>query len=446
MMESIINIPDPESRKRLVIIGGGFAGIQLAKKLNSKYFQLILLDKVNYHQFQPLFYQVATAGLEPSSIAYPHRKTFQKRQDFHIRTCLVKQICPDDNIIETSIGSLSYDYLVVATGCDTNYFGNDNLKDNTYALKSISESILARNRILLSFEKALSVRSEEKLKELLTFVIVGGGATGVELAGALADMKRSVLPRDYPELDFSKMEIHLIDASSRVLSGMSETASAKAGKTLKNRGVILHQGVRVKDYHNPIVELASGEQLHSRNVFWVGGVIGNSIKGFKEDLYIKGRIVVDDYNQVPGYTNIYAIGDISLHITDDRPRGHPQVAQVAIQMAKNLAKNLNNEAKGKTTKQKFVYKDKGSLATIGRNAAVADLWKLHFGGFLAWWLWLLVHILSIVGMKNRISIFLNWVWSYFTYDASLRLFIRPKKNHMYDLIDKREQDDNSENT
>lgn len=438
-MDFIANIPEAGTKKRIVIIGGGFAGLQIAKKIKSKYFQVVLIDKVNYYQFQPLMYQVATAGLEPSSIAYPHRKTFQNRKDFHIRTCLAKRVIPEEKILETSIGSLRYDYLVIATGCDTNYFGNDKLKESTYALKSISESLLARNRILLSFEKALSVKAEEKLKELLTFVIVGGGATGVELAGALADMKKTVLPKDYPELDFNKMEIHLVDASPRLLFGMSEEASAKAAETLKKRGVIIHQDIPVNNYDRPFVELANNEKIRSRNVFWVGGIKPNSLQGMDDSSYIRGRIVVDEYNAVAGYDGIFAIGDTCLLTTDKRyPKGHPQVAQVALQMAKNLAKNLNNLVEENSNKEKFVYVDKGSLATIGRNAAVADIWKLHFGGTIAWWLWLWVHILSIVGMKNKISVFIDWVWSYFTYDVSLRLFIRPKMNRMYEDIERRE--------
>lgn len=437
-MEYIVNIPESGNKKRIVIIGGGFAGLQLAKKIDSNYFQVVLIDKVNYHQFQPLMYQVATAGLEPSSISYPLRKNFQNRKDFHFRACLAKRVLPDQKILETSIGSLKYDYLVIATGCDTNYFGNDKLKESTYALKSVSESLLARNRILLSLEKALSARTEEKVKEHLTFVIVGGGATGVELSGALADMKKTILPKDYPELDFSKMEIHLVDASPRLLFAMSEEASVKAAETLSKRGVIIHQNIPVKDYKEPVVELANGEELRSRNVFWVGGVKANSLAGLDENAYNKGRLVVDEYNAVVGYDGIYSIGDTCLLISDQSPKGHGQVAQVALQMAKNLAKNLNNEVKGKSEKTEFVYVDKGSLATIGRNAAVADLWKLHFGGTVAWWLWLWVHILSIVGMRNKLSVFIDWVWSYVTYDVSLRLFIRPKKDKMYDELDDRE--------
>lgn len=437
----ISHIPDQGNKKRLIIIGGGFAGLELARKIDTKYYQIVLIDKVNYYQFQPLMYQVATAGLEPSSISYPHRKTFQKKKDIHIRTCLAKYVNSEEQTLVTSIGSLKYDHLVIATGCDTNYFGNDALKETTYALKSISESLLARNRILLSFEQALNAQTEEQIKECLSFVIVGGGATGVELSGALADMKKTVLPKDYPEIDFSKMEIHLVDASPRLLAAMSEQASAGAYKTLSSRGVIIHQEVFVKDYKYPYVELSNGKQLQTRNVFWVGGVKPNSLKGLNETSYNRGRILVDEFNEVVDHKNIYAIGDTSLMITDKNPKGHPQVAQVALQMATNLSKNLNKIAKQDTAnKVPFSYKDRGSLATIGRHAAVADLGKLHFGGVVAWWLWLWVHILSIIGMKNKVLVFIDWVWSYVTYDVSLRLFIRPKKNYMYDEIDERDNE------
>jgi len=284
-MKAITHIPEKGSKKRIVIIGGGFAGLQIAKKLDTRYFQIILIDKVNYYQFQPLMYQVATGGLEPSSIAYPLRKIFQKKKDFHFRTCLAKRVFPEEKQLETTIGSLQYDYLIIATGCDTNYFGNDKLRESTYALKSISESLLARNRILLSFEKAVSVNTDEEFEELMTFVIVGGGATGVELAGALADMKKMVLPKDYPELDFNRMRIYLVDASPRLLSGMSEESSAKAAETLKRRGVIILQDVFVKSYEKPFVELSTGKKIRSQNVFWVGGIKANSLTGMSDESY-----------------------------------------------------------------------------------------------------------------------------------------------------------------
>jgi len=429
-MNYITNIPETGLRERVVIIGGGFAGLELAKKIDKELYQVVLIDKNNYYQFQPLFYQVATGGLEPSSISYPHRKRFQKEKNVHFRMCIALNVEPDKKEVKTDIGIIKYDYLVISTGCDTNYFGNESLKESTFALKSVSESLLLRNRILLSFEEALNANDEDELKEILSFVIVGGGATGVELAGALADMRKSILPKDYPEIDFTKMEIHLVDASPRLLFAMSEEASANAAKTLTNRGVIIHQDMFVKSYEKPYVEISNGKKLRSRNVFWVAGVKPNSLNGLSEPAYNRGRLVVNNYNQVQGYENIFAIGDTALLISDKSPKGHPQVAQVALQMAKRLAKNLNNKAKGKDW-EKFVYDDRGSLATIGRNAAVADLGKLHFGGWFAWWLWLWVHILSIVGMRNKVSVFIDWVWSYLNYDVSLRLFIRPKYNKMY---------------
>lgn len=435
-MNQIANIPETGTKKRIVIIGGGFAGLEMAKKIDKKQYQVVLLDKNNYYQFQPLFYQVASAGLEPSSISYPLRKMFQKQSSFHFRMCEAKQVIPKENKLETSIGYIIYDYLVIATGCDTNYFGNDSLKETTFALKTVSESLLLRNRILMSFEQAVDAHNDEELQETLSFVIVGGGATGVELAGALADMKKSILPKDYPEIDFNKMSIHLVDASPRLLAAMSEVASEKAAQTLKDRDVILHQNVSVKSYSEPIVELSNGTCLKSYNVIWVAGVKANSLSGLEETSYNRGRLVIDEYNQVAGHDNIFAIGDTSLLISDTTPKGHPQVAQVAIQMAKCLAKSLNGKLKGKTP-TKFVYSDRGSLATIGRNAAVADLGKFRFGGRVAWWLWLWVHILSIVGMRNRISVFIDWVWSYLNYDVSLRLLIRPKGNKMYEDYDQK---------
>jgi NADH dehydrogenase len=432
MAETIANIPDT-AKRRLVIIGGGFAGLQLAKKIDLDYYQLVLIDKVNYYQFQPLMYQVATGGLEPSSISYPHRKTFQRHPDFHVRTCEAIQVNTANKILETSIGNIRYDYLAIATGCDTNYFGNESLKQTTFALKSVAEALLIRNRILLSFEQALNVQNNAELKKILNFTVVGGGATGVELAGALADMKKTILPKDYPELDFSKMEIHLVDASPRLLSGMSENASAEAAKTLKKRGVIIHQDKSVKSCENGCVEISDGTKLYSQNVFWVAGIKPNSLAGLSENACFKGRLLVDEYNRVKGYeeANIFAIGDTSLLVSEQTPKGHPQVAQVAIQMAKNLADNLNIRGQGKTNFKKFIYDDRGSLATIGRNAAVADIGKFKFSGRIAWWLWLLVHILSIVGIKNKVSVLLDWIWSYVTYDVSLRLLILPKFHNIY---------------
>ncbi len=394
--------------------------------LNLDYFEVILLDKNNYHQFQPLFYQVAIAGLEASSISYPLRKSFHTKRSIHFRMCNVTRIVPEINTVETTIGSVDYDYLIIAAGCDTNFFGNQKLADTTITLKSVSEALYARNKILQSFEDATAIDNPTALEKLLTFVIVGGGATGVELAGSLADMRKFVLPKDYPEIDFSKMEIHLIDASPRLLSGMSEKASEKAKKTLIKRGVKLHQDIFVTSYENDVITTNNGMKLNSSNVIWVAGIIGNEMNGLSPQSYTRGnRIAVDEHCCVKGFDNIFAIGDIAYMETKDYPKAHPQVAQVAIQMGQMLAKNLLALQKGKALKS-FQYKDKGTLATIGRNAAVADLGSFKFGGIVAWWLWLLVHIYTIVGVKNKIFVFLDWGWNYFTYDVSLRLLIRPK--------------------
>lgn len=432
-MNYTLNIPDKGQLKRVVVIGGGFGGLQLAKNLDSKQFQVVMVDKYNFHQFQPLFYQVATAGLDAGSISYPLRKNFQKKKNFHFRMCEAQQVIPEQKVIKTTIGDIDYDYLVIATGCDTAYFGNDKLKETTFALKSTAEAILLRNKVLLSLEEAVSEKNEDIKKELLTFVIVGGGATGVELSGALADMRKTVLPKDYPEIDFNMMEIHLIDGSARLLAGMSEKASSGVAKALVKRNVLIQQNAFVTSYEDGVVKVSNGNEIRSRNVFWVAGISPNGLAGMKDDTAIRGRILIDDYCRVKGYDDIFAIGDTALQITDKTPKGHPQVAQVALQMAKALAKNLNGANKGKKEK-KFVYKDRGSLATVGKNAAVADLGPFKFSGLVAWWLWLFIHILTIVGMRNRLSVFINWVWNYLNYDVSLRLFIQPKYNKIYNEI------------
>ncbi|MCL2649811.1 MAG: NAD(P)/FAD-dependent oxidoreductase [Candidatus Azobacteroides sp.] len=420
------NIPSESGKKRVVIVGGGFGGLKLAGKLDPKYFQVVLLDKNNYHQFQPLLYQVAITGLEESSIAYPFRKNFQKKQ-VHFRMGELLRLVPEENKIETSIGDITYDYLVLACGCDTNFFGNDKLRDTTLTLKSVSDAIFLRNHILQSFEDATITNDPGKLEKLLTFVIVGGGATGVELAGALADMKNNALPKDYPELDFSNMQIHLIDASPRLLAAMSEDASSYVAETLKKRGIIIHQDVSVSSYEDDIITVNNGTVLHSKNVLWVAGIKGNTLNGLKPENYGRGnRIIVDEYCRLNGYENIFAIGDNAIMSTPDYPNGHPQMAQGAIQMADLVRKNLEKIITGQQP-DRFRYKDKGSLATIGRNAAVADLGKFEFCGRFAWWLWLWVHIFTILGVKNKILVMIDWAWNYVTYDISLRILIRPKK-------------------
>ncbi len=427
-MNKISHIPARAGKKRVVIAGGGFGGLKLAMKLNPKYFQVVILDKNNYHQFQPLLYQVAIAGLEATSIAYPFRKNFQHKRNIHFRMCEVSRIDTVQKQVETPCGAIDYDYLVIATGCDTNFFGNDTLKETTLTLKSVSEALQARNHILQCFEQASITPHPQEVEKLLTFVIVGGGATGVEMAGALADMKNFVLGKDYPELNLSRMKIHLIDASPRLLSAMSEQASAEAAGTLKKRGVILHQEVSVVSYADGLLKASDGTTLPTRNVIWVAGIKANRIAGFDDAVFGRGgRMQTDTYCRVKGLDDVFAIGDIAYMETEAYPHGHPQVAQVAIQMGVFLSRYLEHRLNSRPSGP-FRYTDKGSLATIGRNAAVADIHQLRLGGKLAWWLWLLIHIYAIVGVKNKIVIFLDWAWNYVSYDVSLRLLIRQKEN------------------
>lgn len=426
-MKTAMDIPDKEGRKRLVIIGGGFGGLKLARKLKSNKFQVVLLDKNNHHIFQPLLYQVATAGIEPSAISFPYRKIFKKREHFHIRICEAQQVYPESSLLETSIGTLAYDYLVIATGCDTNYFGNKNMAKQTMALKNTSEALFNRNQILDSFEQAQNTANEEKRKRLMTFAIVGGGATGIELAGALAEMRKFVLPQDYPDLNINEMRIILIDGAPRLLSAFSEASSQEVAEYLKKRDVEIKLDLRVISYENNRLVLSDDTILETQNVFWVAGVHANSLQGFTQEAYGPGnRLKVDNFNRLLNHSNIFAIGDTALMVTIDYPKGHPQVVQPAIQQASNLIRNLQRMEEGLPL-QPFVYHNKGSMATIGRNHAVVELKKMRFGGFPAWAVWLFVHLMSIVGVKNRLFIFVDWMWSYFTYDPSLRIIIKPLK-------------------
>lgn len=422
-----MDIPDKEGRKRIIIVGGGFGGLKLARKLKSDKFQVVLLDKNNYHIFQPLLYQVATAGIEPSAISFPFRKIFKRREFFHIRICEAQQVFPENNLLETSIGTLAYDYLVIATGCDTNYFGNDNMAKQTMALKNTSEALFNRNQILDSFEQAQNTSNEEERKRLMTFAIVGGGATGIELAGALSEMRKFVLPQDYPDLDINEMRILLIDASTRLLSAFSEASAKEVTDYLRKRDVEIKLDARVISYENNKLTLSGDTIIETRNVFWVAGVKANSLQGLPTEAYGPGnRLKVNSYNRLLDQPNIFAIGDTALMITDEYPKGHPQVVQPAIQQSQNLILNLQRMEEGLPLSP-FVYHNKGSMATIGRNNAVVELKKIRFGGFPAWAVWLFIHLMSIVGVKNRLFIFVDWMWSYFTYDPSLRIIIKPLK-------------------
>lgn len=421
----IINIPTSQ-QKRLVIIGGGFAGLTLAQKLAKSDLQIVLLDKNNYHQFQPLFYQVAMAGLEPSSISFPLRKTFQNSKNVFIRVTEVEEVDTQKNEIHTSIGSLAYDYLVLAIGADTNFFGNERLAEKTIPMKSVSEALFLRNAILEDYEKALSTANYDDRQGLIDIVIVGGGPTGVEVAGALAEMKKYVLPKDYRELDCDEVDIHLLQGSDCLLKGMSSEASESAYKFLTDLGVDVKLNVRVTDYDGEYVHTKDGTKIRADKVIWAAGITGNKIKGLpKESMTWGNRILVNRFNQIKGFENIYAIGDIAFMTEEAYPQGHPQVAQVAIQQAKKLGKNLPKIIQDKTPKP-FSYNDLGSMATIGRHRAVVDLPKWKFQGFFAWMIWLGVHLFQLIGVKNRLFVFINWLWNYLTYDQSLRLIIRPK--------------------
>lgn len=425
-MDAISNIPDQGTKKRVVIVGGGFGGLKLARKLNDRDFQVVVLDKNNYHLFQPLLYQVATSGIEPSAISFPFRKIFKYRHDFHIRMCTVEKVVSEKNCIETSIGKISYDYLVIATGAGTNFFGDSTLADRTMQLKTTSDALFNRNRVIESFEKALNSADDDTRKRWLTFVIVGGGATGIELAGALAEMKKFMLPKDYPELDWDEMRILLVDGGERLLNAFSEKSSLEVARSLSSMHVEILLKKLVKEYDGEKLTFVDGQQIVTNNVFWVAGVKANSLPGLPREAYGRGnRLLVDEFNRVKGMADVFALGDTALMITTDYPNGHPQVVQPSIQQAGLLANNLRSMIKGKPLRP-FKYKNKGSMATIGRNDAVAELSKVRFRGFFAWLLWLLVHLMSIVGVKNRLFILINWMWSYVTYDQSLRILVKPE--------------------
>lgn len=424
-MSAKIAVPERHKLRRVVIVGGGFGGLCLARKIDRNYFQVVLIDRNNYHQFQPLFYQVATSGVEPSDISFPFRKIFQHEKNIYIRLCEALKVDRDHSVLHTSIGEISYDYLIVASGCKTNFYGNSEMEECCLTLKSVSEALFLRNHILESIEKALNATDEQERSSYLNFVVVGGGATGVELAGALAEMKKYVLPKDYPELDFSKMSISLIDSSTRLLASFDEKASKAAARYLKRMGVRLLMHTALHAYEDNRAVLSSDEVIFSRSVFWVAGICGNKLEGFKEEQWGRGdRLITDSNLRVEGEKNIYAIGDIGLQPYVNEGRGYPQVAQVAIQQGEYVAQSLYIH-KLFIVPPPFIYRDKGSMATVGRNVAVARIGKLEMEGVLAWFVWCFVHLISIVGVKNKLFIFINWLWSYITYDLSLRLIIKP---------------------
>ncbi|MBG44737.1 MAG: FAD-dependent oxidoreductase [Aequorivita sp.] len=422
-----MNIPET-SVPRIVVIGGGFAGISFIKKLQKEKVQIVLFDRHNYHTFQPLLYQVSTAGLEPDSIAYPLRKIFRKNMDFHFRLAEVEFIDTTHSTINTSIGTLQYDYLVIATGTRTNFFGNENIAENSMPMKTVPQALNIRSLMLQNIEKADITNDEKERKRLLNFVIAGAGPTGVELAGALAEFRKGILENDYPELEEEEMNVHLIEGLGRVLPPMSEQASEKAQKFLEKLGVQIHLETFISDYDGKTVTTKDGQKFETATFIWAAGVTGAPIKGINGDALIEkaNRYKVDEFNKINGFENIYALGDIALMETEEYPKGHPQVAQPAIQQGKQLGKNFRKMLKGEKM-EPFEYFDKGTMATVGRNKAVVDLGKLHFGGAIAWFLWMFVHLWFLVGFRNRVVTFFNWTYSYINYDRAARLIIRPFK-------------------
>ena len=417
--------------EKIVIIGAGFAGLRLAQDLiNHPNYEVYLIDKQNYHQFQPLMYQVATARLEPASISFPLRKVFQKAKNVRIRITEVVEINFENQFVNTPIGDFDYDHLIISIGCTTNYFGNENLKNFAYPMKTIPEAIQLRNRILQTFENALNTTDSEKLQTLLNFVIVGGGPTGVELAGALAEMKQNILPKDYPDKDFSKLKIYLLEGSPNTLSPMSEGSQKMSQKYFEELGVSVVTNTFVKDYDGTIVTLNTGKTINSKNVIWAAGVTGNVIKGFPETCITRGnRLIVDRQNEVIGLKHVYALGDIAYMETSNFPKGHAQVASVALQQASLLAENLSRKLKNKPLKD-YEYTDKGSMATIGKRKAVVDLPKFSFQGRLAWFTWMFIHLMLILSIKNKLLIFMNWMISYFNNDSTLRIIMKPIRNRV----------------
>ncbi len=409
---------------RVVIIGGGFGGIELAKRLEDKPVEVLMVDKNNYHTFQPLLYQVAMGDIEADSIAFPIRKIFAKQKNFSFRMASVQQINPENNTITTDIGEIAYDYVVIATGANTNYFGNAELEARTMPMKNIPEALNLRSLILQNVEKAIISESQKEREALLNFVVVGGGPTGVELSGALAEMRNYVLTFDYPELKKEDMKVYLVEGKDRLLAAMSPQASKKAFDFLTELGVEVHNSVHVKSYNGDELTIDSGKVIATRNVLWAAGVKGEVIKGIPADVIVRGnRIQTDGFNRVKGYINVFAIGDVAAVITPETPDGHPGVAPAAIQQGKQLAKNLIHLTKGEALVP-FKYFDKGSLATVGKNLAVADLGKLHFQGFFAWLIWGFVHLMSLVSARNRLIVLINWAGSYFSNSSGSRLIIR----------------------
>lgn len=430
-----MNLPKSE-HPRLVIIGGGFAGISLARNLVNQPIQVIMVDKRNYHTFQPLLYQVSTSGLEPDSIAYPIRKIFNQSENVIFRLAEVNHINDQENFVSTSIGNIDFDYLAIATGSKTNFFGNKNVEKYSMSMKSVPQALNLRSLILENLEEASITYDEQKRKRLLNFVVAGAGPTGVELSGALAELKNHVVAKDFPDLNIDEIQVHLIEGEDRVLPPMSKKASANAEKFLKKLGVNIHTNTFVEDYKDFVVETNSGKTFETETFVWSAGVSGAPVNGLNASSLMDKmkRYKVNEFSQINGYEHVFALGDIALMETEDWPDGHPMVAQPAIQQGKHLAKNLKRKIKGQDFLP-FEYFDKGTMATVGRNKAVVDLHQLKFGGAFAWFIWMFVHLWFLVGFRNRLVTFMNWVYNYINYDRAARIIVRPfksKKLEMYD--------------
>jgi len=413
-------------RKKIVIIGGGFAGLNLARKLKKSNCDILVVDKQNHHMFQPLFYQVASARLEPSSISFPFRALFRRSKNTDFRYATVTAVYPDRNCIETSMGEMPYDELIIATGCKTNFFGNAELEQHTMAMKSTQQTIHIRNTILTKFEEIIFVDEHEKA-ELMNLVIVGAGPTGVELSGAFAEMRKKVLPRDYPQFDFSNLKIILLEGSEHTLNAMGDASRKWSRKYLEELGVEVRTSTVVESFDGHILKLKDGEEIPTQTVIWAAGVKGNVIPGIDDTALVRSRYKVNRFSELESHPNIYAVGDISYMVTPKYPNGHPQVANVAINQGKVLAQNLQRKWAGKDQKP-FEYQDKGSMATIGKHKAVVELPFMKLQGYFAWMIWMALHLMLILSVRNKLVVFYNWAWSYLTGDSSLRLILRDERD------------------
>lgn len=414
-------------RKKIVIIGGGFAGLNLALKLAPTGSEIMVVDKQNHHMFQPLFYQVASARLEPSNISFPFRGIFRRKKNIEFRYATVTQIHPERQCIATSMGEITYDELVIATGCRTNFFGNEALEKYTMAMKTTEQTIHIRNSILSKFEKIMFVTDPEEKEELMNIVVVGAGPTGVELSGALVEMKSKVLPKDYPQYDFSKLKIILLEGSANTLNAMSEQSRIWSRKYLEQMGVDVRTSTVVANYDGHHLSLKTDEVIPTQTVIWAAGIQGNVVPGLEKATMVRARYTVDRFSKIKGYDHIYAIGDISYMETEKYPQGHPQLANVAINQGKELARNLSSLWKGKSQKP-FEYKDKGTMATVGKHKAVVDLPNFKFQGYFAWVIWMALHLMLILSVRNKIAVFFNWAWRFLTGDTSLRLILRDEED------------------